>query len=114
MKILRHKTPSHGTVAHRTTTNTASNVIIAAFTGQDNLGGTIAIDGDTTITLVIGTEGIAKGRCALGPQLVVVVIVVVHPTAAFQQHHAQTRLRQFLGDNSATGSGPNNDDIHFG
>ena len=72
------------------------------------------IDDDAAIPLVIRAKGIAKSRRALGPQFVVVVVVVTRPAAALQYHHAQAGLRQFLGHHPAPGTRAHNDHIDFG
>jgi hypothetical protein len=104
--------PSHGAIGERAATDTSGVVTVAAFTGKDNVAAAIQIQVDTRVTFVIGAGIIAEDGSTLVTKIVLAAIVGGVPAAALNKSDVEARFAEFLGDNSAPGSGSDHDDIY--
>jgi len=111
-KILGLVAPSHGAIGKSATTNASGVVAIAAFTGEDDMTIALEVHEDAGITFVIGAGIIAENGRALVAKIVLAAIVGGVPEAALEKSDVETGLGEFLGDDSAAGSGSDNDDIY--
>ena len=111
-EILGLVAPGHGAVGKRSATDASGVVAVAALTGEDDMAFALEVHEYAGITFVIGAGIITEDGRALVAQIVFAAIVGGVPAATLEKSDAKAGLGEFLGDDSASGSGSDHDDIY--
>ena len=111
-EVLGLETPGHGSVGEGAPANASGVVAVVAVGGKDDAASALKIDVHAGIASVVGAGVVAKDGRALVAEIVFAAIVGGVPETALENNDMEAGLGKLVGDDTAAGSGSDDDRVH--